>query len=129
MKKSVLFIVPLMVGVVLGGVAMAIVGQDDEVKPAYMIVAAAAKPGADAEALAAYGREAGPLAQEAGLSVVARGEAKLLEGEWPYEGVTIEVFPSMKKLEDFWYSEAYQNAKKHREGQAIIHFIVAVEGI
>lgn len=97
--------------------------------PAYMVVSSKLlKP----EAIAAYRDAAGPLARAAGLEVLARASVDqmlVLEGEWPNkDGVTIEKFRSMKDLKDFWYSDAYQKAKKLREGVAQINFIVAVEG-
>ena len=66
----------------------------------------------------------------AGLEVVARSpKVTVLEGEWPYEeGITIEKFRSMAAVLEFWYSVAYQEAKKLREGASKVNFIVAVEG-
>ena len=42
-------------------------------------------------------------------------------------GNTCGSFPSMQALKDFWYSDAYQAAKKHRDGQLDVNFIVAIE--
>ena len=84
----------------------------------------------DAEGLGPYGEKAGPLAQAAGISVLARGNAKLYEGEWKHPPVlTVERFDSMQALDAFWNSEGYQEAKKLREGKFLVDFIVAVEGI
>ncbi len=97
--------------------------------PAYMVVSSKLiKP----DAIAAYREAAGPLANAAGLEVLARAtheQLLALEGEFPFQdGITIERFRSMKDLKDFWYSDAYQEAKKLREGVAQINFIVAFEG-
>jgi len=97
---------------------------------AYMVVSSKLiKP----DAIAAYRAAAGPLAQAAGLEVLARGtheQLVTLEGEFPFQdGITIERFRSMKDLKDFWYSDGYQEAKKLREGVAKINFIVALEGL
>jgi uncharacterized protein (DUF1330 family) len=86
------------------------------------------------EPIAAYGKAAGPLAQQAGLQVLARGQAgstiQVLEGRWPFEGgVVVEKFRSMKALTDFWHSPGYQQAKKLREGAMHVNFIVAVEAV
>ncbi len=105
-----------------------VLGQGEEVKPAFLVVSIDRRPDTDAEAMAAYGEAAGPLAREAGLAIVARGVPTVLEGEWPSESVTIERFPSMEALLGFWYSDGYQEAKKHRDGQLDVHFIVAIEG-
>jgi uncharacterized protein (DUF1330 family) len=97
--------------------------------PAYMVVSSKLlKP----DAIQAYRDAAGPLANAAGLEILARApldQILVLEGEWPSkDGITIEKFRSMKDLKDFWYSDGYQKAKKLREGVAQINFIVAVEG-
>lgn len=86
------------------------------------------------EPMAAYGKAAGPLALQAGLQVLARGQAgstiHVLEGKWPYEGgLVVEKFRSMKALTDFWHSPGYQQAKKLREGAMQTNFIVAVEAV
>ena len=128
MKNSLRITAALIVGVAAGSLATTVIAAPEEPKPAFLVVSSAAKPGADQEALNAYREAAGPLAAKAGMRMLARGDVTVLEGEWPYEGIAVEQFDSMKALLDFWYSDGYQTAKKHREGQAIIHFIVAVEG-
>lgn len=40
---------------------------------------------------------------------------------------TLEVYPSMDALKQFWYSDAYQQAKKLREGLSTVNFIMAIE--
>jgi uncharacterized protein (DUF1330 family) len=81
-----------------------------------------------------YREAAGPLAKNAGMQMVAAGEAgrtiQVLEGKYPYEGrIAIERFRSMKALLDFWNSPGYQNAKKLREGLMETNFIIAVEAV
>ena len=103
---------------------------EEKAPPAYMVVSSKVL---NPDAIAKYRQAAGPLAQAAGLEVLARSTREqmvTLEGQWPLEdGITIERFRSMKDLKDFWYSDAYQQAKKLREGASKINFIVAVEGI
>lgn len=98
--------------------------------PAYMVVSSKLlKP----DEIGPYREAAGPLAQAAGIEILARranAELLVLEGKWPYEeGITVERFRSMKALKDFWYSDGYQEAKKLREGVAKINFIIALEGV
>lgn len=103
---------------------------EEKAPPAYMVVSSKL---IDPDAIAKYREAAGPLALAAGLEVLARSTREqlvTLEGEWPLEdGITIERFRSMKDLKDFWYSDAYQEAKKLREGASKINFIVAMEGL
>ncbi len=103
---------------------------EDEAPPAYIVVSSKLlKP----DAIGPYRDAAGPLAQAAGIEILAgRPDSGflVLEGEWPYEeGIVIERFSSMQALKDFWFSEGYQEAKKLREGVAKINFIVALEGV
>ena len=88
----------------------------------------------DDTGLEAYGELAGPLAQAAGINVVARAETTkvhVMEGEWPYaEGfVAIETFRTMDDFTAFWNSPGYQEAIKLREGKVELDFVVAVEGL
>ena len=104
--------------------------SEEEAPPAYIVVSSKLlKP----DAMGPYLEAAGPLAQAAGIEVVARAakaDLLVLEGEWPYEeGITVERFRSMKALKDFWFSDGYQEAKKLREGVAKINFIIALEGV
>jgi uncharacterized protein (DUF1330 family) len=100
-------------------------------KAAYLIASTKVlKP----EQMSAYGKAAGPLAKQAGLQVLARGQAgstiQVFEGKWPYEGgLVIEKFRSMEALHSFWHSPGYQQAKKLREGAMQANFIVAVEAV
>ena len=102
----------------------------EKAPPAYIVVSSKLlKP----DEIGPYREAAGPLAQAAGIEIIAgRPDTGLLvlEGEWPYEeGIVIERFRSMQALKDFWYSDGYQEAKKLREGVAKINFIIALEGV
>lgn len=110
--------------------ARATSAAEDKAPPAYIVVSSKLlKP----DAIGPYRDAAGPLAQAAGIEILAgRPDSGflVLEGEWPYEeGIVIERFRSMQALKDFWFSEGYQEAKKLREGVAKINFIVALEGV
>ena len=88
----------------------------------------------DDTGLVAYGELAGPLAQAAGINVVARAETanvQVMEGEWPYaEGfVAIETFRTMDEFTAFWNSPGYQEAIGLREGKVELDFVVALEGL
>ena len=111
------------------GVAGVVSAQQDKAPPAYLVVSTKAL---DADKLGAYGAAAGPLAQTAGIEVIAgrpNPTVSVLEGTWPYEeGIVIERFASMAALKEFWYSDGYQKAKKLREGALKVNFIVAVDG-
>lgn len=119
------YLATLIGGIAIGlGATMLIA---DERGPAYMIVSGTV---VDPDGLGPYVRKAGPLAQAAGIQVLARGNVRVFEGEWHHpQVVTIEKFDSMSALEAFWNSEGYQEAKKLREGKFVADFIVAVEGI
>lgn len=95
--------------------------------PAFLVVSTAVVNDA---ALEPYRQEAVPLAQAAGLEILASGDAELLEGKWPHHPtITVERFDSMTALKSFWNSPAYQKAKKLREGHLDVAFIVAVDGV
>ena len=88
----------------------------------------------DDTGLTAYGEAAGPLAQAAGINVVARAETAnvhVMEGEWPYaEGfVAIETFRSMDDFTAFWNSPGYKEAIELRKGKVELDFVVALEGL
>ena len=119
-------------GMVLGGVAVASLGAvvaETKPNPAYLVVSGRT---INAEGLEPYRAAAGPLAEAAGLKILARNAvpaAHVLEGEWPYEGtLTIEQFDSMETVLAFWHSDGYQAAKKLREGKVELDFVVAVSG-
>ena len=88
----------------------------------------------DNTGLEAYGEAAGPLAQAAGINVVARAgmaNVRVMEGEWPYADgfVAIETFRSMDEFTAFWNSPGYQEAIELRKGKVELDFVVAVEGL
>ena len=88
----------------------------------------------DDTGLEAYGEAAGPLAQAAGINVLARAETanvRVMEGEWSYaEGfVAIETFRSMDEFTAFWNSAGYQEAIELRKGKVELDFVVALEGL
>ena len=99
------------------------------VKPAYVIVIAKVH---HPDKLGPYRETAVPLAEQAGMEILAAGNSgssvRVLEGEWPYQGrVVVEKFDSMDALLSFWNSPGYQAAKKLREGHVEVNFIIAVE--
>ena len=98
-------------------------------RPAYVIVSAKIP---HPDELGPYREAALPLAEKAGMEVLAAGDSgssvHVLEGEWPYEGrLIVEKFDSMDALLSFWNSPGYQAAKKLREGHVEVNFIIAVE--
>lgn len=126
MKKTFSYFLIFALGIGLGATMTIAGAAENTQKPAYMIVSSDRLPGAD---YGPYLSAAGPLAREAGLQIVAASQPPVvLEGNWPYKNITLEVYPSMDALNKFWYSDAYQAAKKLREGLSDMNFIVAVEG-
>ena len=116
-------------GTAFGAGLSGVWAASEDPRPAYLIVSADRNEGVTAADYAPYQQAAGPLAREAGLSMLASSQApEVLEGEWPYGNVAVERFTSMDALREFWFSEAYQEAKALREGLSKINFIVAVEG-
>lgn len=88
----------------------------------------------DDTGLEAYGEAAGPLAQAAGINVVARADTAnvhVMEGEWPHADgfIAIETFTSMDEFTDFWNSPGYQEAIELRKGKVELDFVVALEGL
>jgi uncharacterized protein (DUF1330 family) len=119
------YLLALIVGIVLGTSVTAQIAN--EPKAAYIIVSGTVL---DPDGLGPYGEKAGPLARVAGIEVLARSDAVLLEGDWSHPPtITIEKFDSMQAVQDFWYSDGYQEAKKLREGKFKADFIIAVEAI
>lgn len=57
----------------------------------------------------------------------AYGRLEVFEGETP-EGVVLFSFPSVEEAKDWYYSEAYQLAAKHRHAGATYRGFV-VEGV
>jgi uncharacterized protein (DUF1330 family) len=125
MTKILTFLSVFGLGALFGTTITGAGAAENATKPAYMIVSSQRLPGAD---YGPYSAAAGPLARDAGLQMVASSkEPVVLEGDWPYKNVTLEVYPSMEEIKAFWYSDAYQTAKKLREGLAEVNFIIAVE--
>ena len=127
--KSVLPAVALAVGLVAGvgfGIAYA---EAQQAAPAYVLVSGRV---VNEDGLEAYGEAAGPLAQAAGIEVLARGDTStvhVMEGEWPFDGfVVVERFRSMDDFLSFWQSPGYQQAIELRAGKVELDFVVAVEG-
>ena len=112
---------------VTASVGMAVAGENS--KPAYLVVGSRPVVGAD---MSAYRDAAVPLAQQAGLQILARDAvtpAQVLEGSWPYEGLLIvEQFDSMDAIMSFWHSDEYQAAKQLRAGKVELDFVVAISG-
>lgn len=103
--------------------------ESDATVPAYVLVAGRV---IDPSGLDAYGEAAGPLAQAAGIEVLARqGRESLhvVEGEWPYADgfVAVERFRSLQDFLGFWNSPGYQQAIKLRQGKVELDFVVALE--
>ena len=115
----------LALGIAIGMTISPVLAGDDP-KPAYVVVSGTLEEDAD---LTAYREKAGPIAEKAGIKILARQDITLLEGEWPHpKQVTIEKFESMEALKAFWYSDEYQEAIKLREGKFKADFIIALEG-
>lgn len=126
MKKYLSYLIIFAAGAGLGASITGLGAAESQIKPAYLIVSSDRHPGAD---YGPYPEAAGPLARDVGLQMLASSQEPLvLEGNWPYKKLAVEIFPSMDALKGFWYSDAYQEAKKLREGLATVNFIVAVEG-
>ena len=125
MHKTLTYFTIFALGIGFGATITLAGAAEEATKPAYMIVSSDRNPGAD---YGPYSRAAGPLARSAGLQMLASAQEPLvLEGNWPYKNVVLEVYPSMEVLKEFWYSDDYQAAKKLREGLATVNFIIAIE--
>ena len=125
MKTALTYFTIFALGIGLGATITIAGAAEDAPKPAYLIVSSDRNPGA---VYGPYGRAAGPLAAAAGLQMLASAqEPVVLEGNWPYKNIVLEVYPSMDVLKEFWYSDSYQAAKKLREGLATVNFIIAIE--
>jgi len=125
MKKILSYLAIFTLGIGFGASITVAGAAEETARPAYLIVSSDRHAGADYNP---YSQAAGPLAREAGIKMVASAQEPLvLEGNWPYKNIVLETYPSMDALKQFWYSDAYQEAKKLREGLATVNFIVAVE--
>ncbi len=93
--------------------------------PAYVIVETDIH---DPERYERY-KEASPgaVAAGGGRFIVRGGEMAVLEGDWNPKRLVMLEFEDLKAAKRFYESEAYQNAKKLREGAADLN-MVAVQG-
>ena len=120
----------LFLGLGLGAFAGLSYAESNAAPPAYVLVAGRL---VDPDGLEAYGEAAGPLAQAAGIEILARQQDSesllVLEGEWPFADsiLTVERFRSMQDFLDFWNSPGYQEAIKLRQGKVALDFVVALE--
>ena len=132
MRRLVPALAALTLGLGLGAIAGISYAESDAAPPAYVLVAGRI---IDPTGLEAYGEAAGPLAQAAGIEILARQQAPgtlhVLEGKWPYADsfLTVERFRSMQELLDFWNSAGYQKAIKLRQGKVELDFVVALEAL
>ena len=129
MGKAVTFFSGTIFGLLLSGLVVTGIANT-EIDKAYLIVSGQM---ISDEGLEAYREKAGPVAEKAGINIIARNEQVtsdlLLEGNWEYPGfVVIEEFTSMEHLKEFWFSSDYQEAIKLREGKVKLDFVVAVNG-
>lgn len=98
-------------------------------KPAFLITSVNVL---EPDKMGPYVEAAVPLFAAAGVEEIAFGSvgssARLLEGEWPYEGALILYkCGSMEALLRFWDSPEYREARNLREGIAEANFTVAFE--
>lgn len=87
---------------------------------AFMIVTAEI---INPEPFMAYAKKAAELVAEFGGRYVVRGpgHSECLEGDWPdARKVVVSKWPSIEAAKSFWTSDAYAEAKKLREGHAIV---------
>ena len=129
MGKAVTFFLGTIFGLLLSGLVVTGIANT-EIDKAYLIVSGQI---ISDEGLEAYGEKAGPVAQKAGINIIARNEQVtsdlLFEGSWEHEGfLVIEEFTSMDHLKEFWFSSDYQEAIELREGKVKLDFVVAVKG-
>jgi len=68
------------------------------------------------------------IAASGGRFLVRGGEITVLEGDWQPSRLVVVEFEDLAAAERFYESEAYQAAKKLREGAARMR-MVAVEGL
>ncbi len=94
-----------------GSIAQA---QQDE-PPGYIFVTGWYK---DAGLQRDYGRAVGPILREHGFETAVLGltgvNLRILEGDWIPGRIMLIKFPSEGHAERFWWSDAYQEAKKIR---------------
>jgi uncharacterized protein (DUF1330 family) len=129
MNKTIMFFLGTIFGLLLSGLVVTAIANTQTEK-AYLVVSGELLTD---EGMEAYREKAGPVAQKAGIKIIARNEQvdsdSLLEGDWEHEGfLAIEEFSSMDALKTFWFSPEYQEAIKLRQGKVKLDFVVAVKG-
>ena len=129
MGKAVTFFSGTIFGLLLSGLVVTGIANT-EIDKAYLIVSGQMISN---QGLEAYSEKAGPVAQKAGINIIARNEQVtsdlLFEGSWEHEGfLVIEEFTSIDHLKEFWFSSDYQEAIELREGKVKLDFVVAVNG-
>jgi uncharacterized protein (DUF1330 family) len=94
--------------------------------PAYVIVETNVT---DPEQYEQYKAAApGAVAAGGGRYIVRGGELAVLEGDWQPSRIVVLEFEDLAAAKRWYESEAYQEAKKLREGAARLR-VVAVQGI
>ena len=129
MNKTIMFFLGTIFGLLLSGLVVTAIANTQTEK-AYLVVSGELLTD---EGMEAYREKAGPVAQKAGIKIIARNEQvdsdSLLEGDWEHDGfLAIEEFSSMYALKTFWFSPEYQEAIKLRQGKVKLDFVVAVKG-
>lgn len=92
--------------------------------PAYMIVQHNDNP-----ELGPYREAATAANAEVGARVITNGaSARAIEGEWPFDRLTIVEFPDLDTAEEFYSSGEYRRVKALRDHLPSMN-IVLVDGI
>ena len=105
--------------------------EDEGERPAYMIISVNE---IHPDKMGPYKQAVGPVAREkaGGIELLAVSQEqgiRVMEGTWELPGLLlIERYKSMEALEEFWYSDEYQEVKKLRDGFAEANFFLAIEG-
>ena len=93
--------------------------------PAYIIVETDIH---DPEQYELYKQAAPPAVAAGGGRFIARGgELEVLEGDWRPKRLVLLEFPDLEAAKRFYESSEYQEAKRLREGAAVLN-MVAIEG-
>lgn len=128
MRRKLAYLFVFVFGLGTGATLSGVRAAENAAKPAYLIVSSDRNAGVTSADYAAYQQAAAPLARAAGMVMTASAQQPVVfEGSWPYQTLAVERFDSMDALKAFWYSDAYQAAKKLREGLSTVNFIVGVE--
>lgn len=78
----------------------------------------------NAEAFEKYSAAAVPFMLARGATVLAKGPAEILEGEWPWQGVVVFEWPLKATGIEAWQSPEYAELKKLRDGVAEFQCII-----